>query len=549
MIKKSKEPFNLKISLDSIHLTEKSRQLNTLVLGVKGTGKSNNVLPSFAKQDFTANDAGCTFIVGTKDMAYTLYALAKLSGKKKKDIIMLKPSANMGVISLFDMNEYDYDKVKELIDFKEAIRKKKVVIIDMEWEKYRNYAIKATAMLMIQLQMDMQDTKSTSKKPHNIYIDDAYLYLPFIELFLVASKSYNLSITLFMQSRRQFNQGGIDYSSLIDNNVRNLILMNGITYEDAEFYRKSLIFNKMFSKNDSNKMEAFLRYNKDIIEVKELSNGFLISYNFNAREMLNRKAGMIIADIIDKNTSRITKCCTLAVLSDKTMEDVRKLAIKTRKDMHKELGKPKIDKIEHISLQKLNEEEKCTVSDVDTMISSTERIEEMLTHDTKDKIESDLIIPDSDTDIIKKQKSDIIEDALDKDTSKFEEETLSDIEKELMQSDDCLSALEDDLEISGISDIDDFADIFENNDEGLSKELDITSKEDEINQMINDNLNDSNSIENKPSQGIRDSNEFETEFELDRPAVKRISRFSTFRPKTMNSASRDMLTNIFQKME
>lgn len=549
MIKKSKEPFNLKISLDSIHLTEKSRQLNTLVLGVKGTGKSNNVLPSFAKQDFTANDAGCTFIVGTKDMAYTLYALAKLSGKKKKDIIMLKPSANMGVISLFDMNEYDYDKVKELIDFKEAIRKKKVVIIDMEWEKYRNYAIKATAMLMIQLQMDMQDTKSTSKKPHNIYIDDAYLYLPFIELFLVASKSYNLSITLFMQSRRQFNQGGIDYSSLIDNNVRNLILMNGITYEDAEFYRKSLIFNKMFSKNDSNKMEAFLRYNKDIIEVKELSNGFLISYNFNAREMLDRKAGMIIADIIDKNTSRITKCCTLAVLSDKTMEDVRKLAIKTRKDMHKELGKPKIDKIEHISLQKLNEEEKCTVSDVDTMISSTERIEEMLTHDTKDKIESDLIIPDSDTDIIKKQKSDIIEDALDKDTSKFEEETLSDIEKELMQSDDCLSALEDDLEISGISDIDDFADIFENNDEGLSKELDITSKEDEINQMINDNLNDSNSIENKPSQGIRDSNEFETEFELDRPAVKRISRFSTFRPKTMNSASRDMLTNIFQKME
>ncbi|MCR0374787.1 hypothetical protein MKA27_13255 [[Clostridium] innocuum] len=549
MIKKSKEPFNLKISLDSIHLTEKSRQLNTLVLGVKGTGKSNNVLPSFAKQDFTANDAGCTFIVGTKDMAYTLYALAKLSGKKKKDIIMLKPSANMGVISLFDMNEYDYDKVKELIDFKEAIRKKKVVIIDMEWEKYRNYAIKATAMLMIQLQMDMQDTKSTSKKPHNIYIDDAYLYLPFIELFLVASKSYNLSITLFMQSRRQFNQGGIDYSSLIDNNVRNLILMNGITYEDAEFYRKSLIFNKMFSKNDSNKMEAFLRYNKDIIEVKELSNGFLISYNFNAREMLNRKAGMIIADIIDKNTSRITKCCTLAVLSDKTMEDVRKLAIKTRKDMHKELGKPKIDKIEHISLQKLNEEEKCTVSDVDTMISSTERIQEMLTHDTKDKIESDLIIPDSDTDIIKKQKSDIIEDALDKDTSKFEEETLSDIEKELMQSDDCLSALEDDLEISGISDIDDFADIFENNDEGLSKELDITSKEDEINQMINDNLNDSNSIENKPSQGIRDSNEFETEFELDRPAVKRISRFSTFRPKTMNSASRDMLTNIFQKME
>ena len=468
MIKKSKEPFNLKISLDSIHLTEKSRQLNTLVLGVKGTGKSNNVLPSFAKQDFTANDAGCTFIVGTKDMAYTLYALAKLSGKKKKDIIMLKPSANMGVISLFDMNEYDYDKVKELIDFKEAIRKKKVVIIDMEWEKYRNYAIKATAMLMIQLQMDMQDTKSTSKKPHNIYIDDAYLYLPFIELFLVASKSYNLSITLFMQSRRQFNQGGIDYSSLIDNNVRNLILMNGITYEDAEFYRKSLIFNKMFSKNDSNKMEAFLRYNKDIIEVKELSNGFLISYNFNAREMLNRKAGMIIADIIDKNTSRITKCCTLAVLSDKTMEDVRKLAIKTRKDMHKELGKPKIDKIEHISLQKLNEEEKCTVSDVDTMISSTERIEEMLTHDTKDKIESDLIIPDSDTDIIKKQKSDIIEDALDKDTSKFEEETLSDIEKELMQSDDCLSALEDDLEISGISDIDDFADIFENNDEGLT---------------------------------------------------------------------------------
>lgn len=549
MIKNSKEPFNLKISLDSIHVTEKSRQLNTLVLGIKGTGKSENVLPSFAKQDFTADEAGCTFIVGTKDMAYTLYALAKLSGKKKKDIIMLKPSVNMVVNSLFDMNEYDYDKIAGLIDFKEAIRKKKVVIIDMEWEKYRNYAIKATAMLMIQLQMDMQDTKCTSKKPHNIYIDDAYLYLPFIELFLVASKSYNLSVTLLMQSRRQFTQGGVDYSTLIDNNVRNLILMNGITYEDAEFYRKSLIFTKMFSKNDSSKMETFIKYNNDIIEVKELSNGFLISYNFNIREMLNRKAGMIIADIIDKNSSRITKCCTLAVLSDTNMEAVRKLAIKTRKDMHKELGKPRIDKNEHISLQRLNEEMKSTGNEIEAMISATEKIEEVLANSPEDKSEHLLMKTEPEAN---KKNPAIAEDISDNTSTSFEEAAFSEIEKELIQNNECLPDLEDDLEISGIEDIDDFADIFEDSEDALvNVGPDIQSKEDEINQIIHEHMKNESNTETKPFPENKKAlnNEFETEFDLDRPAVKRISKFSTFRPKTMNNASRDMLTNIFQKMD
>lgn len=556
MINKNKEPFSLKISLDSIHLTEKSRQLNTLILGTKGTGKSESVIPSFAKQDFEANEAGCTFIVGTKDMAYTLYALAKLSGKKKKDIILLKPSVNMTVNILFDSAEYDYDKVAELIDFKEVIRKKKIVIIDMEWEKYRNYAIKATAMLLMQLQMDMQDTKSTSKKPHNIYIDDAYHYLPFLELILVASKSYNLSTTLLMQSRQQLVQSDSDYSPLIDNNVRNLILMNGITYDDAEFYRKRLIFSKTFPKTDTTKLDTFLKYKKDIIEVKEVSNGFLVFYNLSLREMLYRKAGSIIAEIIDKNSLRITKCCTLAVLTEAKNEDVRKLAIKTRKDLHKELGKPRIDKSEYVSLQSLNEEMKTPDNDIQAMISATEEIEkscELLspstTPVTQDNDEETVMHADTDdTYNIDVLSPDIIKTDISKNADGMSLDVLT---EELIQKEECpIPEFGDDLEIDGFEDIEDFAGIFDSSDGVAHESQKITSKKDEINKVINESLNDIDKQNKEPNDRQQNSDGgFDTEFELDRPAVKRISRFSTFRPKTMNNASKEMLSNIFQKMD
>ena len=219
-----------------ITIPENSRKGNTLILGSKLSGKSTYILPYLAKQDIQRKNAGCTFIVSKKDLAYTLYAIAKMESKKK--VHLIKPSCDVVLANklLWDTNDYDYDEIREIIDFKEVIKKKEIVIIDMENSKYHQGAIRAVAKLLIQLQTDMQDVASTIKRDHFVYLDDAQYYLPFIDTLLNHGDDYNVSSTLFMQGRNQFKIYGEDYTGLMDNNVRNYILMNGINFDDAQYF-------------------------------------------------------------------------------------------------------------------------------------------------------------------------------------------------------------------------------------------------------------------------------------------------------------------------
>lgn len=219
-----------------ITIPENSRKGNTLILGSKLSGKSTYILPYLAKQDIQRKNAGCTFIVSKKDLAYTLYAISKMESKKK--VHLIKPSCDITLANklLWDTNDYDYEEIKEVIDFKEVIKKKEIVIIDMENSRYHQGAVRAVAKLLIQLQTDMQDVASTIKRDHFVYIDDAQFYLPFIDTLLNHGDDYNMSTTLFMQGRNQFKIYGEDYTSLMDNNVRNYILMNGINFDDAQYF-------------------------------------------------------------------------------------------------------------------------------------------------------------------------------------------------------------------------------------------------------------------------------------------------------------------------
>lgn len=229
-----------------IYIPKESRFNNTLVLGTKATGKTRNVLSMMIEQDFKNKKAGATVIVTKKEMSYNLYTLAK---KYKRKITFLKPSINNEISNkLLWENEYNYDYINEyIINYKEAIKRKEIVIIDMEILKYKSEGLRAVAMLLLQLQLDMQETDITSKTPHFLYIDDAYYYLPFIEYLLNYSDSFNLGITLFMQSRSQFIKNNKDYSNILDNNIRSTLLLNSLTGEDVEYYSK-----KFYEHNNPN---------------------------------------------------------------------------------------------------------------------------------------------------------------------------------------------------------------------------------------------------------------------------------------------------------
>lgn len=355
----------LVLSKTGTRISEKNRMLNSLVLGKKKSGKSNNLLTSFAKQDFEKKDCGITFIVSRKDMAYTLYAMARDAGRKKSDIIILKPSANFAIANeMIGLSEYSYEQIAEYIDYKEAIKKKKVVIIDMEYSRYRDYAIKATAMLLMQLQVDMQDVQYTLKRNHFVYIDDAHSYLPFIELLLTTGEEYNVGTMLFMQSRdevKRNQKNNEDYISLLDNNIRNLILTSGLNTSDAEFYRKQFISSKLFPNNDENsieKLKLFVSLNSDVIEVKECKNGWIVYSYFSMNTMMCRKSGNVIYETLDSYNYRISGTCQILTITDEYMARIQKKAIKARKEMNNEVRRqtPSLSMLEKSGFASLYDE-------------------------------------------------------------------------------------------------------------------------------------------------------------------------------------------------
>lgn len=220
-----------------LFIPEKSRFLNTLVIGTKGTGKTTSVLPMFVEQDLKRKNAGITIISSSKEMSYNIYSLAK---KYKRKINFIKPSINNEVTNRFLwLKDYNYDYINEnIINYKEAIKKKEVIIIDMEIMKYKSDALKTVAMLLLQLRLDIQETDITQRCHHFLYVDDAYNYLKFLEDLLTFSDNFNLGITLFMQSRNQFVTKSKDFTSLINNNIRNTLLLNNITIEDYFYYKE-----------------------------------------------------------------------------------------------------------------------------------------------------------------------------------------------------------------------------------------------------------------------------------------------------------------------
>ena len=220
-----------------IFIPYENRFLNTIVFGKKASGKTNEVLFSFANQDLENKDVGATFIVNKGEIAYSLYTLAKYY---KRKVTIIKPSININISNKFLWDrEYNYDYINNnIIDYKKAIKNKEIVIIDMETLKYKEDGIKATAKLLLQLQIDMQETDLTLRTPHFLYIDDANMYLPYIDSFLIFGNNFNIGTTLFFQSRNQFKTKDFNYSSLVDNNVMNTILLTPIDVEDVSYFLK-----------------------------------------------------------------------------------------------------------------------------------------------------------------------------------------------------------------------------------------------------------------------------------------------------------------------
>lgn len=123
-----------------------------------------------------------------------------------------------------------------LITKKQSVENE-IVIIDMEVFKYKIDAIRATSMLLLQLRLDLVDTDITQRNPHFLYVDDAYYYMRFLEDFLRYGSTYNLGTILFLESRSQLLTKEKDLRMILDDNVRNYLLLNKLTVDDFNYYK------------------------------------------------------------------------------------------------------------------------------------------------------------------------------------------------------------------------------------------------------------------------------------------------------------------------
>jgi hypothetical protein len=106
---KEEKLLSMIIALDGfkkkeVKLSNDSRYLNTLVLGQKGTGKSDHVLLNMFYQDLMTKDHSLFVFTSKGDTSYKLYTLAKHVGRK---VHLIKPETNTFNINLLSGEEQD----------------------------------------------------------------------------------------------------------------------------------------------------------------------------------------------------------------------------------------------------------------------------------------------------------------------------------------------------------------------------------------------------------------------------------------------------------
>lgn len=223
-------------------LDDGSRERNgLLIIGAKSSGKSE-MIPELFWQDIVVpqeingefrtpiSNACLVYIVSKPEQAYYLYAMGR---KYHRNVTLLKPSTSSRVMNeLIGADKYDYDAVNELVNFEDGIRKRDVFVVDMEPASYGELSKIAVGMVLMQLQIAMHKTSKTAKRRVFLTVDDAHLYLPYLESLLEFGSSYNIVPTLMFQSRGQYK----GYEGVIESNIQNYLLLPNLTFDDSKHF-------------------------------------------------------------------------------------------------------------------------------------------------------------------------------------------------------------------------------------------------------------------------------------------------------------------------
>lgn len=220
------------LNKDEFLLPTEQRMQNTVVYGAIGSGKTRSMLLSMAVEQLGDTSSGATFICGRGNESWLL---DRMANKMNRDVIFLHPLSDKGTADYIEL-EYTTgaETQKFLIDYIDAIKKKKIVIVDFHLSKTRKKGRIALVKLLYQLQRSI--THNSDNSPHYVYIDDAEFTLPYIEELLKYGKESAVGTTLFLSSYKLVDSKSKELAYFLDANAATVITMNRLIHSDMVYF-------------------------------------------------------------------------------------------------------------------------------------------------------------------------------------------------------------------------------------------------------------------------------------------------------------------------
>ena len=209
-------------------LTHMEQLTHTAIVGSKRLSEKDAFFAQIVCEAIRLRNISSTFFVSSKDESFRIYSLAK---KMKRRVVMISPSF---VPFSEDLSNGNFDKIVDYIKYSNYIYNDYIIVVDVEYMKDRVLSEKFIGLMLDIIKTSILDTEKTALKKHNIYFDDAHLYLDHVSELMYYGREYNVSLFFFVRNCIDFF-GDKDIKLLV-NNCGNKIVLNSASDLDKEYF-------------------------------------------------------------------------------------------------------------------------------------------------------------------------------------------------------------------------------------------------------------------------------------------------------------------------
>lgn len=203
--------------VDSFSIKSLDKYYNTSIIGLKRLSVEDRVYAFIVEEALKSRNVSSTFFVSSRDEAYKIYSLAKVM---KRRVVKFSPSS---LVFIENDNINSFELMKEYVNYSNYIANNYIVILDVEYINDKILSKRFIASMLDIIEESMINVSKTNLNEHNIYFDDAHLYLEYIDELFYYSREYNTKLFFFI---RQYidSRHEEELSYIVNNSVSKVVL-------------------------------------------------------------------------------------------------------------------------------------------------------------------------------------------------------------------------------------------------------------------------------------------------------------------------------------